>query len=109
MALDGALLGEIREYIGDETPPSDSDLEAYWDDLGSVEAVALRVLRKRYASMRAQAAEFTAEGDYRENWSKNLDALKADISTLQAAVGAAGETSNVTVTVGTITRAGRCR
>ena len=81
MALDADDLAAIREHVG-STPP-DADLEVQWDRLGSVEAVALAVLRGRLADLLASPADLRVDGDYSESWGKNLDLLRAKIAALE--------------------------
>lgn len=76
MAITAVQLAEIREFIGTSEPPSDATLEEYFDELGTVTAVARRVVRQRLAALRAKAAKFTADGDYSEDWSENIRALE---------------------------------
>lgn len=111
MAVTAGQLAEIREYIGTSEPPTDATLEEYFDELGSVTAVARRIVRQRLADMRAKAAKFTAEGDYTEEWSVNIAALERLEKNLTGAVTAAAVASDSTgdLTTGLLVREGRCR
>lgn len=114
MTVTAEELAEIRAHIGDDTPPTDADLDAAFVRLGSVEAVALEVIRKRLAAIRAKAMKFTAEGDYTEDWSGNEKALAKQAADLAAAVpttntsgvvdGVAGD-----IQIGMFVRGGRSR
>ncbi len=108
MALAADDLAAIRSHIGETAPPSDGDLGPMWDRLGSVETVALAVLRARHADMLAQPSALGVSGDYDENWSENLTALERKIAHLEAAVAVAAGTGGV-VTVAHLTRSGRSR
>jgi hypothetical protein len=107
VALDADVLAAIREHIGSTEPPTDSDLETQWDRVGSVEAVALAIVRGRLADLLARPVDLAVDGDYRESWSKNVDALQAKERELVAAVAAGGSAGQVTVT--RMTRSGRSR
>lgn len=111
MAITAAQLAEIREYIGTSEPPSDATLEEYFDDLGSVTAVARRIVRQRLADLRAKAAKFTAEGDYSEDWTESIKALERLEKSLGSAVATTttASTGSGTLTAGQLIREGRCR
>lgn len=103
MALDADDLAAIREHVG--STPSDEDLGTQWDRLGTVEAVALSVLRARLADMLASPASLRVDGDYAEDHSANIRALEKQIARLELAVpGSPGE-----VKVAHLTRSGRSR
>jgi len=105
VALDPGVLAGIRAHVG--TSPDDSDLEGRWDRHGSVEAVALEVLRGRLADMLAHPADLSVEGDYAERWAKNIDVLSKQVGALAAAVAAGATAGAVSVT--RLTRASRSR
>lgn len=114
MAITAEEIAEVRAHIGDDEPPTDADITTAFDRLGSVEAVALEVIRKRLAAIRAKAMKFTADGDYTEDWSGNEKALVKQAAELAAAVptsttggvvdGVAGD-----LQIGRFVRAGRGR
>lgn len=99
-------LAAIREHIGTADPPSDDDLDVLWERLGTVEAVALAVLRGRLADMQARPAVLKVDGDHSEDWTKNLDLLTKKIGTLGSVVASQGDGS---VSVTRLRRVGRCR
>lgn len=99
-----AELAAIRSHVGTQVPPSDTHLAVLLARLGTVEAVALDVVRSRLADLRARPAKFTAQGDYSEDWTGNLTSL-ADQETVLAAAVAAGTTAGGgVVTVGRLVR-----
>lgn len=99
------VLDDIRNWIGDQTPPTDNDLAVLWDRHPTVEQVALFVLRKRRASLLTNPAAFTVQGDYSQSTVKNLDALNALIGQLEQITG---EGQHV-VSAGRIVRVGASR
>lgn len=108
MAITDDELAAIRDHVG--AVPSDADIAAYWERLGTVEDVALVIIRRRLADLRARAAKFSAEGDYSEDFSENIKALERQEKTLSAAAAAAAAGVAVgDVQVGRIVRAGRRR
>lgn len=81
MALDAGQIAELRSWIG--TEPDDATLDASYDRLGTLEDVALEVLRARRAEMVLDGpAKLDITGDRNEDWSANLNALNKDIATL---------------------------
>lgn len=98
--MTGDELAAIRSHIGTRQPPRDVDLAAAFARLGTVEAVALEVVRGRLADMRARPAKFQADGDFAEDFTANLAALErqeASLATAVATGGAAGAPGFVTV------------
>lgn len=106
MAATEAELAAIRDHVGDQPP--DADLQELWNRLGDVDAVALAVIRRRRAEMLARPARLTVEGDYTEEWTRNLDALAAQEAALAAAVST-GDADPGIVRVATLRRSGRTR
>ncbi len=105
MAFEADDLAAIRDHVG--TEPSDEDVQTAWERLGTVEAVAVSVLRRRLADMLARPLELAVDGDYRESFAKNVDALRAKVRELEGAV-ASGVVPGVVV-VTHLTRSGRSR
>lgn len=103
MALDADILAAIRDHIGTAEPPTDQELEAAYERLGSVEAVALGVVRSRLADMRARPAVLRVDGDHSEDWTGNLKALADQEAALEQMVPAGS------VHVAKLTRVGRSR
>jgi hypothetical protein len=88
---DAAALAVIRSYIGAKTPPSDNDLTASLDRLKTAEAVALEILRGRLADMLASPASVSLSGDWSQDASANIRALKDQVADLQDKVTATSE------------------
>lgn len=107
MALTAAQLASVRAHIGTGQPPTDDDLEAAFERLGTPEAVALEVIRGRLADMRARPAVLRVDGDHSEDWTKNLDLLTKQEASLAAAADVAAGSGSVQVA--RLTRAGRSR
>lgn len=103
-----AAIPLIRAHIGNSTPPTDIELAAALARLTTVELVALEILRTRLATMTSQAAQFTAVGDYSENWSENIKQLRNQIAGLESAAGVPS-TLGATMTVGQLVRTDRVR
>lgn len=74
------------------------------DDLGSWEAAALALTRRRLNEMLANPTSFSVP-EYSESWSGNIDALKKSIETLEGLVPV--EEGGAGLTVGVMTRNGR--
>lgn len=68
-------LATVRDWVSDKTPPTDEDLHAIFDRLGSVKAVVMTVLRKRLAAFQADPASFNAD-DYGQTVSANITSLE---------------------------------
>lgn len=95
----------IRRNIGADTPPTDAELEALYDQLGSADAVSYQVLSERLAAMRSTPAEVDYQGDVTERWGENLKALERATKVLGNAVATGGQPTGVTV--GYLTRRSR--
>lgn len=88
MQLSAVDLAWIRDEIGDATPPTDNDLQTSYDELGTREYVALRVLKRRRADLLQDPASFSISGVLSKDASANLRALDEQIKPLQTAVDA---------------------
>lgn len=86
MALTVDQLAYLRSELGTATPPTDDDLAASYGRLGSLEAVALEVIRGRLATMLANPTSFAVEG-YSQSTGTNVDALAKQAARLEGAVG----------------------
>ena len=75
MPMTGVQLEEARRWIGDI--PDDGTLSDSFDRLGSVYQVVLELIMQRRADLINSPAQFTVEGEYRQNTSKNIDATTA--------------------------------
>lgn len=102
LTIPAASLDEVRGWVGDT--PSDIDIDALWVQLGGVELVALRVLRKRRATMLANPTSFNVQGDYSQSTVANLQYLDSLIVQLEQMTG----TGHV-VTAGHLVRVGSSR
>jgi len=72
----------IRSYVG-AGEPSDSDLgDILKRHGGEPYAAALEVVRTRRASLLATPAQWSANGDYSENWTATIRALEGTIREL---------------------------
>lgn len=107
MALTALQLAAVRAHIGSAEPPTDVELEAAYERLGTAEAVALEVIRGRLANMRARPAVLKVDGDHSEDWTKNLDLLTKQEASLAALADVAAGTGSVQVA--RLTRVGRSR
>lgn len=99
--LTPAQIITIRSEIGNETLSGWSDvaIEERADLMSSSNplVVALSILRERLAGMRNAPTQWSLSGDYNENWSANLHALRTHVADLQNRVDA--ETAGVVGTV----------
>ena len=76
----------IRDYVG--SSPSDDALADHFADLGDKVKVALRVLRRRVADMKANPANLTITGVLTVSTAENIKALAAQIDELEALLDA---------------------
>ncbi len=79
--MDPDVLAAIREWVG--STPDDAAVETVYLRTGTVEAAALSILRTRRADLVTGPVSWAVEGDYREDRSKNLDALDRLIARLE--------------------------
>lgn len=100
MPLTADDLAEVRKLVGSATPPTDADLDAIYDRLGTVADVALEVLQGRYADLLAGPAKYSVEGDFSVDATANLKALAGVIDDLKSTTG-----ESPTLTVHSLTRA----
>lgn len=77
-------LRALRNEIGDMEPPEDWQLEEAYDRLGSVDAVALEVLRKRLREFEADPAKMSLDGIYTHDSTENIKSLSAAVAALEA-------------------------
>lgn len=87
-----AELAEVRQRIGSAEPPTDAELEEWWEDLQSVDKVVLRALEGRFSALLAKPAKYTIEGDSSFDYSANLAALQKEVQGLRDETGAGGLT-----------------
>lgn len=76
----------IRAYIGSAVPPSDDDLTALLAELGTVDAVAQRILQGRLADRLTTPSEYQLDGDLKVKW--DLSRLESEVDDLKAKTGA---------------------
>jgi hypothetical protein len=107
--LSAGALAVVRSHVGSIVPPSDADLHAVYDRLGSPEATALEVLRGRLADMLANPTKFSADGDFSESYEANIKALQAQIGGLEKVVPETVGGAMGLVTTTRMVRAGRSR
>lgn len=100
MPLTADDLAEVRRLVGSAAPPTDADLDAIYDRLGTVEDVALEVLQGRYADLLAGPAKWSVEGDFSIDNSATINALGKQIDGLKDSAGEAP-----VLTVHSLTRA----
>lgn len=72
----------IRDWIGTATPPTDPELIALHDDLGSPRAVVESTLRRRWAEFVSNPASFGVSGQYTQNAAANIEALERALARL---------------------------
>lgn len=89
----------IRALIGSATPPTDDDLYDIYERLGTVDAVALEVMRGRYADALAGPAKWSVEGDFSIDNTAVIAALSKQVAALEGVVG-----ESPVLTVHSITR-----
>ncbi len=75
MPMTAVQLEEARRWIGAD--PDDTTLDDSFDRLGSVYQVVLELIMQRRADLIRSPAQFAVEGEYRQNTSKNIDAVTA--------------------------------
>lgn len=105
MPLSSGDLAYVRSKVGAAEPPSDIDLDAAYDRLGTPDAVVLEVLTSRRADLLALPLKRSIEGDVSVDATANLKALDAAISEASGVVsGGVG-----TLVVGHMIRSDRPR
>lgn len=106
MPLSAEQTVELRSHIGTADPPAQADLDARYERLGSIAAVAVEVLRERLANFLAQPAEFDVDGDYSQDVSANIKALQAKLGELTPLIPSAAPAA---LSTGRLVRANRLR
>ena len=84
-----AQLVEIRNRIG-TSALTDAEIEALYDELGTVDKVVLHVLEGRLSSLISKPAKYTIEGDSSFDYSANLQALQQEVKALRDETGSVG-------------------
>jgi hypothetical protein len=102
-----AQLATIKAWAGSTVDLSDVD--ARLTELGSPEAVALQLLRTRLSDMLNDPAKLDVDGDVSADWSANIAALRAQVTSLQTVVDDLNDSGPGQVTVTPLGRAGRRR
>lgn len=87
--MTAAQLADIRNRIG-TSALTDEEIEALYDELGTVDKVVLHVLEGRLTALLASPAKKTIEGDSSFDWSANLAALQKEVKALRDETGAVG-------------------
>lgn len=86
-------LALIRDIIGDTTPPTDADLEDYYEQLdGDVYGVARKVLKRRLANLTAAPSSFSVPGEYSQSTTANIATLERQLADLGGSGTAGGNT-----------------
>lgn len=113
MPLTDADIDLVRSEIGNASPPTDADLDAYLDTMGTVPGVALIVLRGRLSAMLASPAKLDVDGDVSVDWTANLKALQSQVDRLAAehagALADAAGTQSPPLVLGQLERTDRGR
>lgn len=92
MALDATDLRWLRRKIGG-TPPDDDELNALFDEIGTLAGVARSVIDERLANLLASPTSVTVAGEYTVDTSKQIAALQKQLST-DSDLAAEGPTPN---------------
>lgn len=100
-ALTAAQVAEIRQWIGESTPPTDDDLATAFERLGTTGEVALEVLRGRYATALEGPAKWEVTGDFSVDNTATLAAMAKQVKALEGLTPG----SMPTMTVHSLTRA----
>lgn len=85
MALTDDQLSIVRDEIGPADPPSDSDLDDLHDRYGGLVGVVRAVWKQRLAVLLGTPASFTVVGEYGQNTSANIDAIRRRLFELSGA------------------------
>jgi hypothetical protein len=75
-------LAWIRSFIGDDTPPTDLDLDAIYDRVETVAGTAAEIVRKRIAVLLSAPASFAVDG-YSQNAAANISAYQKLLAYLE--------------------------
>lgn len=102
-----AQIAVIKAWVGSAADLTGIDQRII--DTGSPEAVALQMLRQQLADLLSGPAKLSVENDVDADWSANIAALRAQISSLQVVVDGLESTGPGQVTVTPLGRAGRRR
>lgn len=85
MSLTDVDLAWVRDEIGEGTPPSDTDLDSTYDQLGHRSLVAIRVLKRRRAALAAGGvSSVTIPGAVAVTLRSDLASLDRQITRLEA-------------------------
>lgn len=80
MSLTEDQLVQIRRQIGNK--PDDASLNSIYDRTGDLDELVLEVLETRLANLESSPAQFTVVGEYSQDTSKNIEALRLQVGTL---------------------------
>lgn len=116
MALTDADLAWIRDEVGTQTPPTDTDLDDTYIELGNRTLVAIRVLKRRRAAIAGGSTvdSVSIAGVFSISQRSNIKALDEQIARLEALYladtgEAVDDGSTAGVTFGRLTRTDRSR
>lgn len=76
MALTADQLSLLRAELGDQTPPTDTDLDDIFDLRGGLVGVVRHVWSQRLATLLNQPSSFAVTGDYSQNTAVNITAIR---------------------------------
>lgn len=85
MAITADDLVLLREWVP-WSPPTDAEVSARFDTLGSWQSVALGYTRRRLSEMLANPSSFSVGGEYSESWTGNISALSANVKLLEGMI-----------------------
>jgi hypothetical protein len=106
-------IAEIRDWVGEGDCPTDHDIRETFDRKGNVNQTIMALLRRQLSNLLSDPTQHSLAGEVSENWSKNVDAKRADISEITkliaaeqaAATGDVASDVPVAVVTGRLTRA----
>lgn len=82
MALDPEQLAEVRDEIGTNDPPSDSDLDDIHDRKGGLVGVVRAVWAQRLAEFLSNPATFSVSGEYSQSVRDNIEGIQKRLAEL---------------------------
>ncbi len=92
MTMTPEEMTRVRVYVVWD-PPSDSDLDARFDALGTWQAVAHEAALKRLNEMLQDPGSWSAGGDYSESWSSNIEGMRKTVAELAEMIPVGSEGS----------------
>jgi hypothetical protein len=83
VALTDDQIFYIRDWVGNDDPPSDGDLDDMYTRIGSLIGVAHSVLLNRLANFLSEAASYSIIGVYQESSQANIQGLRELIKSIE--------------------------